>query len=164
MTPLEGTVLDAARLEELAKGALVLAAGAEYSSYRASLDWARAALAEHEPVPLIRPRDLGPGQMCVTVSLLGSSAALAEQLPTGEEPRRALRALERRLGKAADAVVPLNTAAENALLAVVTAASCGLPLVDGDACGRVLPCWNRPRSPSPGSMSPRSLWPRPLET
>ncbi|MFD0149528.1 DUF917 domain-containing protein [Streptomyces sp. NPDC055721] len=139
MTPGEETALDAARLEDLAKGALVLAAGAEHSSYRASLDWARAAIAEHGPVPLIRPGDLGSGRMCVTVSLLGSSAALAEELPTGEEPRRAVRALERRLGRAADAVVPLNTAAENALLAVVTAASCRLPLVDGDGCGRVLP-------------------------
>ncbi|RSS58607.1 DUF917 domain-containing protein [Streptomyces sp. WAC01280] len=139
MTPGEETALDATRLEDLAQGALVLAAGAEHSSYRASRDWARASIAEHGPVPLIRPGDLGSERMCVTVSLLGSSAALAEQLPTGEEPRRAVRALERRLGRTADAVVPLNTAAENALLAVVTAASCGLPLVDGDGCGRVLP-------------------------
>ncbi|MFC5640046.1 DUF917 domain-containing protein [Kitasatospora cinereorecta] len=133
------TVLDAARLEDLARGALVLAAGAEQSSHRASLDWARAAIGEHGPVPLIEAGALGAGRLCVTVSLLGSSAALAEYLPTGTEPRRAVRALERRLGRTADAVVALNTAAENALLSVVTAASCGLPLVDGDGCGRVLP-------------------------
>ncbi|KUJ68256.1 hypothetical protein ACZ90_20230 [Streptomyces albus subsp. albus] len=139
MTPGETTVLDAARLAELAKGALVLAAGAEQSSYRASLDWARAAIGEHGPVPLIGTGTLGAGRICVTVSLIGSSAALAEHLPTGGEPLRAVRALERHLERAADAVVALNTAAENALLSVVTAASCGLPLVDGDGCGRVLP-------------------------
>ncbi|MBP0448661.1 DUF917 domain-containing protein [Kitasatospora sp. RG8] len=132
-------VLDLARLEELAKGALVLAAGAEQSSHRASLEWARAAIGEHGPVPLLDTAALGAERLCVTVSLLGSSAALAEHLPTGEEPRRAVQALERHLGRAADAVVALNTAAENALLSVVTAASCGLPLVDGDGCGRVLP-------------------------
>ncbi|MFL9684981.1 DUF917 family protein [Streptomyces sp. KL110A] len=51
----------------------------------------------------------------------------------------AVRAVERVAGRAAEAVVPLNAAAENALIALATAARCGLPLVDGDGCGPVHP-------------------------
>jgi DUF917 family protein len=126
-------------LEAFAAGARALASGAEESSHRAALDWARATLAEHEPVLLIAPEDLPPNGLCLTISLLGSSAALAEQLPGGEEPLQALRALEQALGHPAQAVIGLNTAAENALVALITAAQAGLPLVDGDGCGRVFP-------------------------
>ncbi|GHF98786.1 DUF917 domain-containing protein [Streptomyces hydrogenans] len=126
-------------LEDLAVGARVLAAGTEESAYHVALDWAAAELAAHGPVPLL-PVDRLPGTgLCVAVTLAGASAALAEQLPTGEEPVRAVRAVERVAGRAAEAVVPLNAAAENALIALATAARCGLPLVDGDGCGRVLP-------------------------
>ncbi|MFD4373888.1 DUF917 domain-containing protein [Streptomyces sp. NPDC058486] len=131
--------LTADDLEDLAVGARVLAAGTEESAYRVALDWAAAELAAHGPVPLL-PVDRLPGTgLCVAVTLAGASAALAEQLPTGEEPVRAVRAVERVAGRAAEAVVPLNAAAENALIALATAARCGLPLVDGDGCGRVLP-------------------------
>ncbi|MEV6355730.1 DUF917 domain-containing protein [Streptomyces hydrogenans] len=126
-------------LEDLAVGARVLAAGTEESAYHVALDWAAAELAAHGPVPLL-PADRLPGTgLCVAVTLAGASAALAEHLPTGEEPVRAVRAVERIAGRSAEAVVPLNAAAENALIALATAARCGLPLVDGDGCGRVLP-------------------------
>ncbi|MFC9756434.1 DUF917 domain-containing protein [Streptomyces sp. NPDC056921] len=131
--------VDAAVLERLAAGSLVLAAGAAESAFRVALDWARASVAAHGPVRLLAPDELSGLRLCVTVTLVGSSAALAEQLPTGAETVRAVRALERLLGARADAVVALNTAGENALLSVAAAADCGLPLVDGDGCGRVLP-------------------------
>jgi DUF917 family protein len=131
--------VDAAVLEQLATGSLVLAAGAAESAFRVALDWARASVAAHGPVRLLAPDELNDLRLCVTVTLVGSSAALAEQLPTGAETVRAVRALERLLGTRADAVVALNTAGENALLSVAAAADCGLPLVDGDGCGRVLP-------------------------
>lgn len=131
--------VDAAVLERLAAGSLVLAAGAAESAFRVALDWARASVAAHGPVRLLAPDELSRLRLCVTVTLVGSSAALAEQLPTGMETVRAVRALERLLGTRADAVVALNTAGENAPLSVAAAADCGLPLVDGDGCGRVLP-------------------------
>ncbi|MGW8886144.1 DUF917 domain-containing protein [Streptomyces sp. NPDC055749] len=131
--------IDAAVLEQLATGSLVLAAGAAESAFRVALDWARASVGAHGAVRLLAPDELPGLRLCVTVTLVGSSAALAEQLPTGQETVRAVRALERLLGASADAVVALNTAAENALLSVAAAADCGLPLVDGDGCGRVLP-------------------------
>ncbi|MFJ5044165.1 DUF917 domain-containing protein [Streptomyces sp. NPDC088719] len=133
------TVLGAEQLESLADGSRILASGIEESAFHVALDWARAEIAERGPVPLLAPVDLPGTGLCVTVTFMGSSMALAEQLPTGDEPAAAVRALERLLGRRAEAVVGLNTAAENALLSIVTAAACGLPLVDGDGCGRVLP-------------------------
>ncbi|MFD9034843.1 DUF917 domain-containing protein [Streptomyces sp. NPDC059567] len=126
-------------LGRLAVGARVLAAGTEESAYRVALDWAGAELAAHGPVPLLPPERLGGVGLCVCVTLVGASAALAEHLPTGEEPLKAVAAVERVVGRPVEAVVALNTAAENALIALATAARCGLPLVDGDGCGRVLP-------------------------
>ncbi|MEU5023432.1 DUF917 domain-containing protein [Streptomyces milbemycinicus] len=131
--------LTAVELEHLAVGARVLAVGTEESAYRVALDWAAAELAAHGPVPLLPPDQLDGVGLCVAVTLAGASAALAEQLPAGDEPVKAVRAVERLVGRPAEAVVALNTAAENALIALATAARCGLPLVDGDGCGRVLP-------------------------
>ncbi|MEV0577338.1 DUF917 domain-containing protein [Streptomyces sp. NPDC050392] len=133
------TALGLQALESLADGSRILASGIEESAFHVALDWARAEIAARGPVPLLAPDALDGVGLCVTVTFMGSSVALAEQLPTGEEPLAAVRALERLLGRRAEAVVGLNTAAENALLSVVTAAVCGLPLVDGDGCGRVLP-------------------------
>ncbi|OIJ63875.1 DUF917 domain-containing protein [Streptomyces mangrovisoli] len=126
-------------LRRLAAGARVLSAGTEESAFRVTLDWAAAELDAHGPVPLLPAHELPGAGLCVAVTLAGATAALAEQLPTGEEPVRAVRAVERLRGRAAEAIVPLNTAVENTLIAIATAARCGLPLVDGDGCGRVLP-------------------------
>ncbi|MFD5389769.1 DUF917 domain-containing protein [Streptomyces sp. NPDC127074] len=132
-------MVTSADLGRLAVGARVLAAGTEESAYRVALDWAGAELAAHGPVPLLPPERLGGVGLCVCVTLVGASAALAEHLPTGAEPMAAVRAVERVVGRPVDAIVALNTAAENALIALATAACCGVPLVDGDGCGRVLP-------------------------
>ncbi|MFB7454714.1 DUF917 domain-containing protein [Streptomyces sp. NPDC056194] len=132
-------VVTGADLERLAVGARVLAAGTEESAFRVALDWAGAELAAQGPVPLLPPERLAEAGLCVCVTLVGASAALAEHLPTGDEPMKAVRAVERIAGRPVEAVVALNTAAENALIALATAARCGLSLVDGDGCGRVLP-------------------------
>ncbi|MFD5122744.1 DUF917 domain-containing protein [Streptomyces sp. NPDC058385] len=139
MTAASDRLIGPAELEQLAVGARALAAGTEESAYQVALDWAAAELAAYGPVRLLDADRIDPAGLCVAVTLAGASAALAESLPTGDEPVRAVRAVERVAGRAADAVVPINTAAENALIALATAARCGLPLVDGDGCGRVLP-------------------------
>ncbi|GAA3467313.1 DUF917 domain-containing protein [Nonomuraea roseola] len=124
-------------LPVLAAGSRLFATGAAESSFQLAVDWAGAVL--DTPVELAGAGDLPPGTLCVAVSLVGSTTALGEQLPEGQEPARAVRALERRLGRRAGAVVALNLAAENALLPLIAAASLGLPLVDGDGTGRVFP-------------------------
>ncbi|NRQ39708.1 DUF917 family protein, partial [Nonomuraea sp. NN258] len=132
-----GQVIDAERLERLAAGSRLFATGAAESSFRLAVDW---AVAEIGPgVRLVAADDLPGDTLCVAVSLVGSTTALGEQLPGGDEPTRAVRALERRLGRRAGAVVALNLAAENAMIPVIAAAGLGVPLVEGDGTGRVFP-------------------------
>lgn len=133
----ERAVISKATLDRYAAGSRLFAAGAADSAFHLALDWARAVLGQG--VELVAPGDLAAGTRCVAVSLVGSTTALGEQLPTGQEPLAAVRALERRIGEPVGAVVALNLAAENALLPVITAAELGVPLIDGDGTGRVFP-------------------------
>lgn len=124
-------------LPAFAAGAKVFASGATQSSYRLTLDWAASVIGDG--VAVVDADLLPPETLCVAVTLVGSTIALGEQLPGGDEPVRAVQALEGRLRRRVGAVVALNLAAENALLALLTAAILGVPLVDGDGSGRVFP-------------------------
>ncbi|MFI6813585.1 DUF917 domain-containing protein [Nonomuraea sp. NPDC050328] len=132
------TGVDRASLPALAAGSRVFATGAAEASFALVTDWCADVLGEGG-VELVQAADLPGETLCVVVSLVGSTTALGEQLPSGDEAARAVRALERWLGTRAGAVVPLNVAAENAFLPVIAAAGLGLPLVDGDGSGRVFP-------------------------
>ncbi|MFG1684388.1 DUF917 domain-containing protein [Nonomuraea sp. NPDC049269] len=130
-------ILDRDALEPLAAGSRLFATGAADSSFALVRDWADEVIAAG--VPLV-PADRLPGDtLCAVVTLAGSTTALAESLPTGQEPLRAVHALQHRIGAEAGAVVALNLAAENALLPLIAAAQLGVPLVDGDGSGRVFP-------------------------
>lgn len=131
------TAVGPRELERFAAGSRLFATGAADSSYALAHDWARAVIGDG--VPVRQASDLDPGALCVAVTLAGSTTALGEQLPRGDEPERAVRALERRLGTRAAAVVALNLAAENALIPLIAAAALGVPLIDGDGTGRVFP-------------------------
>ncbi|GAA5767105.1 hypothetical protein Aros01_03606 [Streptosporangium roseum] len=124
-------------LGAFAAGSRLFATGAADSSFQVALDWAGSVLGAG--VPVVGADALPPETLSVAISLYGSTTALGEQLPGGDEPRRVVHALERRLGRKAGAVVALNLAAENALLPVITAALLDVPLVDGDGTGRVFP-------------------------
>lgn len=129
--------IGAEELRRFSAGSRLFATGAAESSYSLTYAWAGSILGEG--VELAAADDLAPETLCVVVSLVGSTTALGEQIPAGDEPVRAVRALERRLGERAGAVAALNLAAENALIPLIAAASLGLPLVDGDGTGRVFP-------------------------
>ncbi|MEU7003383.1 DUF917 domain-containing protein [Nonomuraea sp. NPDC046570] len=130
-------MIDETSLGRFAAGSRLFATGAAEASFELAVDWARSVIGGG--VPVVQADELEPRTLCVAITLVGSSTALGEQLPAGDEPARAVRALERRLGARAGAVVALNLAAENALLPVIAAASLGLPLVDADGTGRVFP-------------------------
>ncbi|MEO3870937.1 DUF917 domain-containing protein [Nonomuraea sp. B12E4] len=138
----------------LAEGSRLFAAGAGESSYNLSRDWAGSVAGAG--VTLVAPEELPSGTLCVAISLAGSTTALGEQLPGGEEPARAVRALERRLGERAGAVTALNLAAENALIPFIGAAELGVPMIDGDGSGRVFPLVEQ-TTYALGGMSPTPL-------
>jgi DUF917 family protein len=130
-------------LPALAAGAHLLASGAGRADIDGVLHWLSALLVEHGPVPLVRPDQLAPDTTCAAIGLVGSVTAQAELPMVGDEPLRAIHALEARLGRKVGAVTALDAATVNALLPVAAAAVLGLPLVDCDGMGRVFPLINQ---------------------
>ncbi|MEV1174949.1 DUF917 domain-containing protein [Nonomuraea sp. NPDC049784] len=147
-------VIDGEALERLSAGSRMFATGAAESAHNLTLDWGASVIGTG--VELVTAGGLAPETLCVSVSLVGSTTALGEQLPRGDEPARAVQALERRLGERAGAVVALNLAAENALVPLIAAAQLGVPLVDGDGTGRVFPLVEQTTF-ALGGMSPAPL-------
>ncbi|WP_022888614.1 DUF917 family protein [Agromyces italicus] len=122
----------------LVDGARPFSTGIDSSALHVLQDWASQAVG----AGAVELRELGecePDGGFVVVSILGTPTAVGENLPTGSEPARALAALETHTGRAVSGILPLNTAGENAVIALAAAASTGVDLVDADGCGRVLP-------------------------
>lgn len=122
----------------LVRGARPFATGVNSSALHVLQDWAADAL-EAAAVPLRALADCRDDDGFCAVTVLGSPSALAENLPSGHEPMRAVAALGTHIGMPIRGVLPLNTAGENAVIALVAAAASGTELVDADGCGRVFP-------------------------
>lgn len=99
-------------------------------------------LREHGPVPLVPLDALPPHTRCAAVGLTGGFAPLLELPLGGDESVLAVQALEERTGERLDAIIALNSAGPNALFPIAAAASLGLPLIDCDGMGRILPLIN----------------------
>ncbi|MEV4551796.1 DUF917 domain-containing protein [Nonomuraea wenchangensis] len=122
-----------------------LLAGAEFFSTSAAGEgidfagvWLGDILDHTGPVRLVAAGDLDPGTVCAAIGAMGSTTAMAELPPSGDEPAVLARSLEGRCGPLG-AVLPLNAASVNALFPVAAAALLGLPLIDCDGMGRVFP-------------------------
>lgn len=125
-------------LTALVQGARPFTTGINSSAIHVLQDWA-ADLVSSSTVGL-RPLDeCADDDTFAVCTVLGSPTALAENLPTGEEPARAMSALEKHLGRDIRGVLPINTAGENAVMAFIAAATADIDLVDADGCGRVFP-------------------------
>ncbi|MCK1797348.1 DUF917 domain-containing protein [Streptomyces sp. XM4193] len=124
----------------------VVAGHALLSSGGGGIDGLTLSVAEllrrHGPVELVPLDALPPETHCAAVGLAGGFAPLLELPPGGDESVLAVRALEERTGNRLGAVVALNSAGPNALFPIAAAASLGLPLVDCDGMGRILPLIN----------------------
>ncbi|WP_405146302.1 DUF917 domain-containing protein [Sphaerisporangium sp. NBC_01403] len=123
-----------------------LLAGAEFFSTSAAGEgiefagfWLEDILAQTGPVELVTAGELDPGTPCAAVGAMGSTVAMAELPPSGEEPVALARSLAGRFGAPLGAIMPLNAASVNALHPVAAAAVLGLPLIDCDGMGRVFP-------------------------
>lgn len=125
-------------VEDLARGAAILGTGGGGDPYIGSL-MLRQAIREHGPVELIDVEALGDSDFAVPFAMMGAPTVLVEKLPNGGEMVAALRAMERYRGEEARAILCAEIGGINALLPLVLAARCGLPVVDGDGMGRAFP-------------------------
>ena len=125
-------------VEDLARGAAILGTGGGGDPYIGSL-MLRQAIRDHGPVDLIDVEALGDEDFAVPFAMMGAPTVLVEKLPNGGEMVAALRAMERYRREQARAILCAEIGGINALLPLVLAVRCGLPVVDGDGMGRAFP-------------------------
>jgi DUF917 family protein len=125
-------------LEDLARGAAFLGTGGGGDPYLGRL-LAEQMIEAHGPVELLDVDRLPDHAQVYPVAMMGAPTVMLEKLIAGTEIGRALEALERRLGRKADAIVSGEIGGLNSLIPIQLAAERGLPLLDGDGMGRAFP-------------------------
>lgn len=132
------TILNESDVDYIAVGAAILGAGGGGDPYIGKL-MAKQAIRKHGGVKLINADDVRDGDMIIPSAMMGAPAVMLEKLPNGREPELAFRALEKYLDKKADAIISIEAGGLNSCIPIYTAASLGLPLIDGDGMGRAFP-------------------------
>jgi DUF917 family protein len=125
-------------LRDLARGAAVLGTGGGGDPTIGRL-LVEAALAEGGRVALLDPDDLDDDAFVVPTAMMGAPTVFVEKIPAGGEAVAALHALERHLGRGADATMPVECGGINSMIPLVVGARTGLPVVDADGMGRAFP-------------------------
>lgn len=125
-------------LRDLAVGAAFLGTGGGGDPYVGRL-MASACLEEGLEIDLIDPAELPDEATVIPTAMMGAPTVLIEKIPSGEEAAASLRRLERHLGRAADATMPIEIGGINSTIPLVVGARLGLPVVDADGMGRAFP-------------------------
>ena len=125
-------------IDRIAIGAAVLGSGGGGDPYVGKL-MAKQAIRKHGPVQLIDADDVPDDALIIPSAMMGAPAVMLEKLPNGHEPETSFRALEKFLGKQAYGVISIEAGGINSCIPIYTAATLGLPLVDGDGMGRAFP-------------------------
>ena len=125
-------------IDRIAIGAAVLGSGGGGDPYVGKL-MAKQAIRKHGPVRLIDAEEVPDDALVIPSAMMGAPAVMLEKLPNGHEPETAFRALEKFLGKKAFGVISIEAGGINSCIPIYTAATLGLPLVDGDGMGRAFP-------------------------
>lgn len=125
-------------LVHIATGAAFLGTGGGGDPYIGRLLAMNAV--ERFGAPTVIEADALPDDANVfTIAMLGVPTVLGEKAACGDDVDLAVRRLEQRLGRTADALIGLEIGGLNSLLPVMAAARLGLPLVDADGMGRAFP-------------------------
>lgn len=125
-------------VEDLARGAAILGTGGGGDPYIGTL-MLRQAIEDGLPVELADVETLGDDDLAVPFAMMGAPTVIVEKIPNGAEMVAALRTTERFIGAPARAVLCAEIGGINALLPLVLASRCGLPVIDGDGMGRAFP-------------------------
>ena len=130
--------ITAADIEALAIGAGILGTGGGGSPYLGRLRCLEL-IRRGATVGLVGLDELADDALVVSIGGIGAPIVSIEKLEQGDEGLRALRALEEFCGRRVDALIAGEIGGGNALAPIITAASAGLPIVDGDGMGRAFP-------------------------
>ncbi|MBF6271586.1 DUF917 domain-containing protein [Nocardia farcinica] len=97
------------------------------------------AIADRGPAPLCDAFDLNAEDLIVAVGLVGAPTAMIEQFPGPNEVSRGLQLLEKVVGTACAAVMPIEIGGMNALFPLAAASWLGIPCLDADTMCRSFP-------------------------
>jgi uncharacterized protein len=125
-------------LKDLARGAAILGTGGGGDPFIGRL-LVEQAIREHGPVTVLDPSELADDAFVIPTAQMGAPTVIVEKIPRGTEPEMALHALETRLGRTADATMPIECGGINSMIPLLVAARTGLPVVDADGMGRAFP-------------------------
>ena len=125
-------------VDDLCTGAAFLGAGGGGDPYIGGL-MVKLALEAGRRIRITDPDTLDDGGLIIPTAMMGAPTVLLEKIPSGEEPIRALRAVEARLGRAADATMPTEVGGINSTIPLYVGAMLDIPVIDADGQGRAFP-------------------------
>jgi DUF917 family protein len=126
------------QLRDLAIGAAFLGTGGGGDPYIGRL-MVQACLDSGLEVEVIDPAQLADDATVIPTAMMGATTVLVEKPPSGEEAVAALKRLEQRIGRRADATMPIEIGGINSTIPLLVGAMLGLPVVDADGMGRAFP-------------------------
>lgn len=125
-------------IDDLCTGAAFLGAGGGGDPYIGGL-MIKQELQAGRRIEILDPDSLDDDQLIIPTAMMGAPTVLLEKIPSGEEPICALRAVERALGRTADATMPTEVGGINSTIPLFVGARLGIPVVDADGQGRAFP-------------------------
>ncbi|HEU0088695.1 MAG TPA: DUF917 domain-containing protein [Pseudonocardiaceae bacterium] len=126
------------QLDDLAVGAAVLGAGGGGNPYLGAL-LAKQVIGQHGPVDLVAVDEVADDALVVPTAGMGAPTVGVEKLPRGDEPVRALQALQSYLGRPVTHTVSIEAGGSNSTVPLRVGAMLGIPVVDADGMGRAFP-------------------------
>src|SRR5215210_5044285 len=125
-------------LDALEIGAGILGTGGGGNPYLGKVE-ALQQLKADKTIKVVSLAEIGDDAFVTTVGGMGSPTVGIERIGRGDECVRAMRALERHLGRHFTHVIPGEIGGSNSMRPMIVAAQTGLPVIDGDGMGRAFP-------------------------
>jgi len=125
-------------LESIAIGAGILGTGGGGNPYLGQLRM-QTLLRQGRHATVIPLDDIADDALVTEVGGMGAPTVGVEKLPQGEEPRWALEALEKHVGRRIDALICAEVGGVNSIAPLVAGALTGKPVLDADGMGRAFP-------------------------
>ncbi|MGH2616406.1 MAG: DUF917 domain-containing protein [Thermomicrobiales bacterium] len=145
-------------LDALEIGAGILGTGGGGNPYLGKIE-ALQHLRAGKIIQVVSLDELPDDAFTTTVGGMGSPTVGIERVGRGDECVRAMRALERHMGRRFTHVIPGEIGGSNSMRPMVVAAQIGVPVIDGDGMGRALPELQMDTfsingvAPTPGTLS-----------
>ena len=125
-------------VDDLCTGAAFLGAGGGGDPYIGGL-MVKKELRAGRKIEILDPDKLPDNELVIPTAMMGAPTVLLEKIPSGDEPIRALRAVEKALGRRATATMPTEVGGINSTIPLFVGARLDIPIVDADGQGRAFP-------------------------